>query len=158
MYEESVVSSSARHQPHGPVETGRRQSISACGGWNGGPARQRGLSLVSLIFIGVVVIFLLVIGAKAVPAMTEYFAVDRAVQKVAGEGQTVRDIRSAFDRYATVDNISSISGRDLDVTKDGDRVIVSFSYQYSIPIMDNVRIVIDFAGSNRDHPGRNLQQ
>jgi hypothetical protein len=124
----------------------------------GAAARQRGLSLVSLIFVGVIVVFLLVIGAKAVPAMTEYFAIDRAVQKVAGEGQTVRDIRSAFDRYATVDDIKSIYGKDLDITKDGDRVIVSYSYQYSIPILDNVRIVIDFAGSNRDHPGRNLQQ
>jgi hypothetical protein len=123
-----------------------------------GAARQRGLSVVSLIFVGVIVVFLLVIGAKAVPAMTEYFAVDRAVQKVAGEGQTVRDIRAAFDRYATVDNISSVSGKDLDITKDGEKVIVSYAYQYSIPIMDNVRIVIDFAGSNRDHPGRNLQQ
>jgi hypothetical protein len=156
MYEESVASSSTPSHPRSAVA--RRQSISAAARWSGGPTRQRGLSLVSLIFIGVVVIFLMVIGAKAVPAMTEYFAVDRAVQKVAGEGQTVRDIRNAFDRYATVDNITSISGRDLDITKDGERVIVSFSYQYSIPIMDNVRIVIDFAGSNRDHPGRNLQQ
>jgi len=115
------------------------------------------LSLVSLIFVGVIVVFLLVIGAKAVPAITEYFAIDRAVQKVAGEGQTVHDIRSAFDRYATVDDIKSIYGKDLDITKDGDRVIVSYSYTYSIPILDNVRIVIDFAGSNRDHPGRSLQ-
>jgi hypothetical protein len=111
-----------------------------------------------VIFVGAIVVFLLLIGAKAVPAMTEYFAVDRAVQKVAGEGQTVRDIRNAFDRYGTIDDIKSISGKDLDITKDGDRVIVSYAYTYSIPILDNVRIVIDFAGSNRDHPGRNLQQ
>lgn len=121
-------------------------------------ARQRGLSLVSLIFVGVIIVFLLAIGAKSVPAMTEYFAIDRAVQKVAGEGQTVRDIRNAFDRYATVDDIHSISSKDLDITKDGDKVIVSYAYSYSIPILDNVRIVIDFAGSNRDHPGRNLSQ
>ena len=123
-----------------------------------GRARQRGLSLISLIFVGLIVVFLLIIGAKAVPAMTEYFAIDRAVQKVASEGQTVRDIREAFNRYATVDDIKSISGKDLDITKDGEKVIVSYSYTYSIPILDNVRIVIDFAGSNRDHPGRNLQQ
>lgn len=145
MFEESVASSSTH------ACAGRRRSLR-----RPGAARQRGLSLVSLIFVGVIVVFLLAIGAKSVPAMTEYFAIDRAVQKVAGEGQTVRDIRSAFDRYATVDDIKSISGKDLDITKDGDRVIVSYSYTYSIPILDNVRIVIDFAGSNRDHPGRNL--
>jgi len=145
MFEESAVSSS------------RRSGHPRSGLWTGSRARQRGLSLVSLIFVGVIVVFLLAIGAKSVPAMTEYFAIDRAVQKVAGEGQTVRDIRNAFDRYATVDDIKSITGKDLDITKDGDRVIVSYAYSYSIPILDNVRIVIDFAGSNRDHPGRNLQ-
>lgn len=150
MFEESVASTSGSA---GPVR-GRLPSSS----WQGGPAHQRGLSLVSVIFVGAIVVFLLLIGAKAVPAMTEYFAVDRAVQKVAGEGQTVRDIRNAFDRYGTIDDIKSISGKDLDITKDGDRVIVSYAYTYSIPILDNVRIVIDFAGSNRDHPGRNLQQ
>jgi hypothetical protein len=120
-------------------------------------SRQRGLSLVSLIFVGLIVVFLLAIGMKLVPAMTEYFAIDRAVQKVASEGQTVRDIRSAFDRYATIDDIKSISGKDLDITKDSDRIVVSYNYSYSVPVLDNVRIMIDFTGSNRDHPGRAAQ-
>jgi hypothetical protein len=150
MFEESVTSTDAPPAPPAGRFVTRRGAT--------GRARQRGLSLISLIFVGLIVVFLLVIGAKAVPAMTEYFAVDRAVQKVATEGQTVRDIREAFNRYASVDDIKSISGKDLDITKDGDKVIVSYTYTYSIPILDNVRIVIDFAGSNRDHPGRNLQQ
>ena len=117
-------------------------------------AHQRGLSLVSLIFVGVVVILLLTIGMKVVPALAEYLAIERAVQKVGNEGQTVRDIRNAFDRYATIDDIKSISGKDLDITKDAEHIVVSYSYSYSVPVLDNVRIVIDFSGSNRDHPGR----
>lgn len=120
-------------------------------------ARQSGLSLVTLIFVGVVVLILLTMGMKIVPALAEYFAIDRAVQKVANEGQTVRDIRNAFDRYATIDDIKSISGKDLDITKESDRIIVSYSYPYSVHILDNVRLVIDFSGSNRDHPGRAAQ-
>ena len=116
-----------------------------------GPARQRGLSLVSLIFTGVVIVLLLAIGMKSVPALTEYFAIERAVQRVANEGQTVPDIRRAFDRYATIDDIKSIRSTDLDITKDADRIVVSYSYSYSIPLTDNVRIVIDFSGTNRDH-------
>jgi hypothetical protein len=122
-----------------------------------GAARQRGLSLVSLIFIGIIVVALLWIGMKSVPAMSEYLAVEKAVQKAGAEGQTVRDIRNAFDRYATIDDIKSISGKDLDITKDADRIVVSYSYSYSIPVLDNVRIVIDFSGSNRDHAGRAAQ-
>ena len=116
-----------------------------------GARRQRGLSLVSLIFVGLIVVILLFIGMKSVPALAEYFAVEKAVEKAGSEGQTVREIRSAFDRYATIDDIKSITGKDLDITKDADRIIVSFAYSYSIPLMDNVRIVIDFSGTNRDH-------
>ncbi len=69
----------------------------------------------------------------------------------------MRDIRRAFDRYATIDDIKSITSKDLDITKDADRIVVSYTYSYSIPLMDNVRIVIDFSGTNRDHAGRALQ-
>ena len=145
MLDESVASSKVAARRG----TGRRQPA--------GAAHQRGLSLVSLIFVGLIVVALLAVGMKTVPALTEYFAIERAVQRISSEGQTVRDIRSAFDRYATIDDIKSIAGKDLDVTKDADHIVVSYSYQYSIPITDNVRIVIDFAGSNRDHAGRSAQ-
>ena len=131
-----------------------RQPSGLSGARRSSRRRQAGLSLVGLVFVGLIAIFLLIFGAKVVPAMTEYLAVDRAVQKAAGEGQTVRDIRSAFDRYAVVDDIKSLQGKDLDITKDGDQIIVSYTYTYSIPLVQNVRIVIDFSGSNRDHPGR----
>jgi uncharacterized protein DUF4845 len=140
------------------VASSRGQAARRAAGW---PvpcaARQRGLSLVSLIFVGVIVVILLTIGMKVVPALAEYLAVERAVQKVASEGSTVREIRNAFDKYATIDDIKSISGKDLDITKDAERIVVSYSYSYSVPVLDNVRIVIDFSGSNRDHPGRAAQ-
>jgi hypothetical protein len=118
------------------------------------PRRQRGLSLVSLIFLGVMAIMLLTIGFKLVPSLVEYLAIDRAVQKIKNEGSTVREIRNAFDRYSTIDDIKSISGKDLDITKDGDGVVISFAYSYSVPLADNVRLVIDYSGSTRDRHGK----
>lgn len=118
------------------------------------PRRQRGLSLVSLIFLGLIAIMLLTIGFKLVPSLVEYLAVDRAVQKIKNEGTTVREIRSAFDKHATIDDIKSIAGKDLDITKDADGVVISFAYSYSVPIADNVRIVIDYSGSTRDRHGK----
>jgi hypothetical protein len=120
----------------------------------GAPTRQRGLGLVSLIFTGLIVVILLILGMKTVPAFAEYLAVDRAVQRISGEAQTVHDIRAAFDRYATIDDIKSIHGKDLDVTKDNERVVVSYAYSYSVPLLENVRLVIDFSGSSRDRQGR----
>ncbi len=116
------------------------------------PRRQRGLTLVTLIFVGLIAVVLLIIGFRVVPALAEYFAIDRAVQRVAHEGSTVREIRAAFDRYATIDDIHSIGGKDLDITKDGDEVVVGYHYSYPVQLSESVRLVIDFAGTNRDRP------
>jgi hypothetical protein len=118
------------------------------------PQGQRGLSLVSLIFLGLVAIMLLTIGFKLVPSLIEYLAIDRAVQKIKNEGSTVREIRNAFDRYSTIDDIKSISGKDLDITKDADGVVITFAYSYSVPLSDNVRLVIDYSGSTRARHGK----
>jgi hypothetical protein len=118
------------------------------------PRRQQGLSLVSLIFLGLVAIVLLTIGFKMVPALIEYLAIDRAIQKIKNEGSTVHELRGAFDKYATIDDIKSISGKDLDITKDADGVVISYAYSYSVPLADNVRLVIDFSGSTKDRHGK----
>jgi hypothetical protein len=120
------------------------------------PQRQRGLSIIGVIFFGLIVVVLLLIGAKLVPAVTEYIAIERAIQKIKSEGSTVPQIREAFDRHAVIDDIKSINSKDLDITKDNDRVIISYAYAYQIRLLDNVRLVIDFAGTTRDRPGKNI--
>ena len=118
--------------------------------------RQRGLSLIAVIFFGLIIVFLMIIGFKLVPAVTEYLAIERAVQKIKTEGSTVGEIRSAFDRYVAVDYITSITSKDLDITKNDDRIVISYSYSYSVPIMDNVRLVIDFSGTTSNRPGKQI--
>jgi hypothetical protein len=116
--------------------------------------RQRGLSLVGLIFIGLIVVGLLALGFKLVPVVIEYIAIERAVQKIKNEGSTVRDIQAAFEKHRTIDDITSITSQDLDITKEGDRIVISYAYQKKIPILDNVSLVIDFSGTTRDRHAR----
>jgi hypothetical protein len=116
--------------------------------------RQRGLSIIGLIFIGLIVVGLLALGFRTVPAVIEYIAIERAVQKIKSEGSTVGEIKAAFDRLATIDDITSIRSSDLDITKEGDQVVISYAYTKRIPIMDNVALVIDFAGTTRDRQRR----
>jgi hypothetical protein len=47
-------------------------------------------------------------------------------------------MRASFDRTASVDYITSISGKDLEVTKEGDKVVVSFAYDKEIPLFEPV--------------------
>jgi len=118
--------------------------------------RQRGISLIGLFLVGLIAVALIALGFRVVPAVVEYIAIERAVQKIKNEGSTVRELQAAFDRHATIDDITSISSRDLDITKEGDRIVISYAYAKKVPITDTVALVIDFSGTTRDRQRKNI--
>ena len=113
-----------------------------------GPSSQRGISFFGLLFLGVVLALLAIVGARVVPTATEYMAINKAAKKAAAEGGTVPEIRAAFDRSAAVDYISTLTGKDLDITKDGDKVVVSFAYDKEIPLAGPAYLLIKYRGSS----------
>jgi hypothetical protein len=82
-----------------------------------------------------------------VPTYIEFLAVQKAVQK-ASSGTTVAEVRGLFDKAAQIDDITSISGKDLEVGKQGDRVVVSFNYTREMPLMGPAYLVMKYAGSS----------
>ena len=112
--------------------------------------KQRGASFL-VIFLIFVLIALGAVGAmKILPAYQEFQTAKQAIIAVAGsEGRTgsVAEIRKAFYRRTTVDNITALSADDLEIGKDGGEVVISFAYSKKIPLFANVSVVIDFAAS-----------
>ena len=114
--------------------------------------KQRGLSMVTFLVVAVVLIFGAIGGMKVGPAYKEYFEVKRAVTAAAQDGRTgtVADVRKGFERRAIVDSIDVIGPQDLEVSKEGNEVVVSFSYTKKVPLFGNVSLLFEFAGaSNR---------
>lgn len=107
-------------------------------------SRQRGLSFFGLIFIGVLAVAAFAIGGQSIPILLEYQAVKKAAAKAARDGSTVADIRSLFDKAAQIDDISSISGKDLEITKRNDKIVVSFSYAREIALAGPAYLVYRF--------------
>ena len=110
--------------------------------------RQRGLSFIGLVFIGVVAVAAFAIGGQSVPIFLEYQAVLKAAKKAAREGSTVPEIRASFDRAAAIDDIASVQSKDLDITKQGDKVVVSFKYAREIPLAGPAYLVYRFNGKS----------
>lgn len=110
-------------------------------------SRQKGISFLGLLILGVVLALIAIVGAKVFPTATEYIAINKAVKKAAAEGDTVQAIRLAFDRSAAVDYISSIEGKDLQVSKQNDQVVVSFAYDKEIPLAGPAFLLIKYRGS-----------
>ncbi|HEY0886293.1 MAG TPA: DUF4845 domain-containing protein [Ramlibacter sp.] len=109
---------------------------------------QAGISFIGLLFVIGVLASLAVLGAQAFPTVVEYQAVLKAVQK-ASAGNTVPEVRQIFDKAADIDNISSISGRDLDISKEGDKVIVKFAYNKEIHMFGPAYLLLKYAGQSR---------
>lgn len=112
--------------------------------------QQRGVSLMGMLMGCVVLVLGAVLGMKLAPSYIEYSSVKKAVAGISAElrGSTVADVRKAFDKRAQVDSIEVIKGSDLDVSKDGTDLVISFAYPKKIPLFGNVSILIEFAGSN----------
>lgn len=112
--------------------------------------RQRGFSMTTFIVIAVIGVFGAIGGMMVGPSYMEYGKIKKAVAVVAAEGRTgtVGEVRKAFDRRAQVDDINVISGTDLEVTKEGGEVVVSFAYSKKVALFSNVSLLIEFAGAS----------
>ncbi len=112
--------------------------------------RQAGLSLLGLLLAAFVVVVVALVAIRIVPSALEYRAIVSAVNKVGSGANTPRDVQVAFDRFAAVDDIRSISGKDLLVERQPDGTMsVSFQYEKRIPLYGPASLVIDYHGSNR---------
>lgn len=116
--------------------------------YSGGAARQRGLSIIGLIFVCGVLAVVGLVAAQAFPTYVEYQAVQKAVEK-AKVGGNPAEVRQIFDKAAQVDDIKSITGKDLDVAKIGDKVKVRFAYNKEIHLTGPAYLLIKYAGESK---------
>jgi len=112
---------------------------------------QRGITLFGLMFWAIVVGFLALLTMRVLPTLNEYFTIQKAVRKIATEGGgTVPEIRSAFEKQKEIEySIQSISGKDLVITKENDKVVVSFAYDKEIELMKPVYLLIKYEGRSK---------
>lgn len=117
------------------------------------PARaQQGFTLIGLIFWAVVISMLALLVMKVAPALSEFRTIQGMVNKAAREGgSTVPEIRAAYDRYTQIEyGVEAIkSGRDLDVAKEDDKIVIRFAYDKEIALVEPVYLVIKFKGQSK---------
>jgi len=111
--------------------------------------QQRGLSFIGVIFVGLFIVCAFAIGGQSIPIFIEYLAIKKAAAKAARDGTTVPEVRAAFDRAAQIDDIQSVAGKDLEVSKRNDKIVVSFSYAREIALAGPAFLVYRFQDSTQ---------
>lgn len=111
-------------------------------------SKQRGLSFIGLVLTMALVISVFIVGAKVVPTVIEYQTILKALNK-AKEGNTVSEVRVIFDKAASIDLISSVTAKDLEISKNGDKVVVSVAYNKEIALFGPAFLLIKYSGTSK---------
>ena len=116
-----------------------------------GGRRERGISLIGLLFWAILIAFAATVAIKTFPSVNEYLTIQRAINRiVTNGGGTVQEIRTAFDKQKEIEySIVSISGKDLQVTKENERVIVGFAYDKEVTLYGPVSLLIHYEGRTK---------
>ena len=116
-----------------------------------GAGHQRGVSLIGLLFWAIIIGFLGYVLVRALPTLNEYFTIQSAVNKIAATNPTtVGEIRQQFDKQKDIEySIASISGKDLDITKENDRIVIRFAYSKELELIAPVYLLIKYEGRSR---------
>jgi hypothetical protein len=112
--------------------------------------RQRGVTITGLVISLVVVIFIALLGFKLIPAFMEFRSMKGAIEAIAREKQagTVTEIRRAFESRQAIDDFQAVKPSDLDITKQGNQVVIAFAYRKEVPLFANIGVYIDFRASS----------
>lgn len=118
---------------------------------NASLAAQRGLSLIGLLSWAILVGFAGYLLVRVVPTVTEYYTIKGAIDRLAkAPANTVPEIRTAFDKQRQIDiSIVSVQGKDLDITKENGKVVISFAYEKEIELVNPVFLLIKYAGRSQ---------
>lgn len=112
---------------------------------------QRGITLFGLLFWAVIVGAVAVVLMKLFPAINEYRTIQGMVNNVAQSGgSTVPEVRAAFEQRRAVEyGVDSVTGKDLEITKEDEKIVVRFAYDKEIELFDPVYLLLKFKGQSR---------
>jgi hypothetical protein len=115
--------------------------------------KQKGVSVLGFIFIAIIVALVALLAMKIVPSVTEYFAVQRSLQRIAGDSESgtlsESEVKNSFSRYAQVEYIETVQPEDLKISREGGKAVVTVDYEKRIPLFANVSLVIAYSASSR---------
>jgi len=110
--------------------------------------RQRGLSLVSTLIVGAILLGGLVLGLKVVPVYSEYFEIKKAFSKVVSSLEPTAsptEFRNAFLRFAQAGYITSVDPQTIEVLKENGKASLHIEYDQKVTLFANVSLLFEFS-------------
>ena len=100
-----------------------------------------------MLFVVGVLACLGILGAQVFPTVLEYQARSRPRRRPRA-AITVPEVRQIFDKAAAIDDIKSITGKDLEISKNGDQMLVKFAYNREIHMFGPAFLLLKYTGQS----------
>jgi hypothetical protein len=115
-------------------------------------SQQQGVTMLGMVLIAGLIVFFAIMGLKLIPAYVEFATIQSHLRELAHapdtQGAAPREIMSAFNRRKHIDNITSVDGRDIEITRDGTTTILTIAYETRIHMVGNISACIDFEATS----------
>ena len=111
------------------------------------PKRQQGLTILGFIFVAAVVGIFVMVGFRTLPSYIEYFTVKKVLARTlqdSKEGFSMYKFRRDFDLKASADYIDSVSGSDIEVSKDGNNLVATATWSKTLHLIGNMSLLLEF--------------
>jgi hypothetical protein len=109
---------------------------------------QQGFNTIGLLMWVSVIIIVAIMGMRLIPAYMEHATIQRTLNALASETEvsekSTKEIRQSFNKYAQIDNIKVVSGRDLKFKRKKEKLTIEVTYSVKTPLFANVSLFIDF--------------
>lgn len=113
--------------------------------------KQKGVTLIGMLLVGIVIVFAAIVVMKIVPAYIEYFSVKKVFSAMAVDpamkDATNDEVRLSYARRSGIDNITAVKPDDLDISRASGQTVVSVKYRVEKPLFGNLGIYMDFSAS-----------
>ena len=114
---------------------------------------QKGITITGMLLISMVLIMVLLLAFKVVPVYVEYFAVEKQFKAMAMDpklrGANRGAIANAWAARSAVDDLRSVKAELIEVTREGENLVVSAEYSVKVPLFRNVAACFDFSPTSK---------
>ena len=116
------------------------------------PSYQRGFDLGQFLFIAILFVLVSITGLKLIPPYMESGKIQNIFTNIAHDPDMQKvspsEIRKAFQRRASVDDVSAIQASDIEIGSEGGKPTLSASYSVTIPLVSNISFYLEFNPSS----------
>jgi hypothetical protein len=113
--------------------------------------QQQGITFIGLLCILALVGVVLYAGVRLVPVYLNYMKIARTMEQVGadakGDSPDPAAIRVALDRHWTIEDITEVQPKDIEVVKDENGVSLHVAYDHAVPYLANISLLAHFEKS-----------